>query len=104
MGEPLEPHYASASHAIAHGRRRRLTDMREWSMPEIVTQSCEFDEFDIVWSDFELRLRVAQMRQHLLGEMSNAWANRGRAGSRIQSDIQSVTRPQTSLPCLACSL
>lgn len=72
-------------------------------MSEIVTQSCQFDEFDVVRSDLELRLRVAQMSQHLLSEMSDACRQTERATAETQTaGIESAKGPPQSLSCLSC--
>jgi hypothetical protein len=41
-------------------------------MSEVVAQSCELDELDVAGGHLQLGLRVANVRQHLLGQMSHA--------------------------------
>jgi len=41
-------------------------------MSEVVAQSCELDELDVAGRHLQLGLRVTDVRQHLLGQMSHA--------------------------------
>ena len=43
-------------------------------MAEVVAQSCELDKLNVAGRHLQLGLRVANVRQHLLGQMSHAQA------------------------------